>query len=133
VDSSDQEAKHPNDLTLLADRLREFRQQREWEQFHTPLNLAVSVSIEAGEIHEQFQWIDKEDAASHIEQRREPITEELADVVIYAIQLADVLNISLVDALHSKIELNEQRYPPSAARGSSRKYTELHDSAVEQH
>jgi dCTP diphosphatase len=133
VDPSGAEQSHRDSLTVLAKRLRDFRAKREWEQFHTPLNLAVSISIESGELLEHFQWINDESAESKIEQRQGPIAEELADVVIYAIQLAEVLDIPLSDAIDSKIELNERRYPPSAVRGSSRKYTELHDvdSSVE--
>ena len=135
VDPPSKEIGRRDSLASLAARLRSFREQREWEQFHTPLNLAISISIESGELLEQFQWIDDKSAESQIEQRQEPIAEELADVVIYAIQLADVLGISLADAIDSKIDLNESRYPLAAARGSSRKYTELHDvdSALESH
>lgn len=134
-DPPNQELGHHDSLALVAARLRDFRGQREWEQFHTPLNLAVSISIESGELLEQFQWIDAKSAESQIGQRQESIAEELADVMIYAIQLADVLGISLSDAIDSKIELNERRYPSAAACGSSRKYTELHDadSALERH
>jgi dCTP diphosphatase len=112
-------------LALLAGRLREFRDEREWRQFHTPLNLAISISVEVGELLEQFQWSDQDE--SQLEGRREPIAEEIADVAIYVIQLADVLGISLSEAIDSKIELNESRYPAAAARGSSRKYTQLHN------
>jgi dCTP diphosphatase len=133
VETPSAELRNHDSLTVLASRLRDFRERREWEQFHTPLNLAVSISIESGELLEHFQWLDDEAAGSTIEKRRGPIAEELADVVIYAIQLAEVLDIPLSDAIDSQIELNERRYPPAAARGSSRKYTELHDvdSSVE--
>jgi dCTP diphosphatase len=112
-------------LAVLAGRLREFRDRRDWRQFHTPLNLAVSISIETGELLEQFQWSDPD--GSQLEARREAIAEEMADVAIYVIQLADVLDIPLGEAIDSKIDLNERRYPASEARGSSRKYTQLHD------
>lgn len=120
-------------LTAITARLRDFRDRRDWQQFHTPRNLAVSISIESGELLEQFQWVDDEGLEAHVEQHRETIGEELADVVIYAIQLADVLELSLADVIDSKIDLNESRYPAAVARGSASKYTELRDvdSSVE--
>jgi NTP pyrophosphatase (non-canonical NTP hydrolase) len=115
----------PPSLEAIATRLRKFRAERNWERFHTPRSLAVSVAIEAGELLEQFQWVSDEEVANHVEKRRDSIQEELADVAIYLVQLSDVLGISLAEAIEGKISLNESRYPAAAARGSSRKYTEL--------
>ncbi len=115
-------------ISAISDRLREFRKEREWERFHTPRNLAVSIAIESGELLEQFQWIveGEDEAGSRIvEAHSEAIAEELADVMIYAVQLGEVLGISLGEAIESKIELNAKRYPVGAAAGSNRKYTEL--------
>lgn len=117
----------PDSLDAIMSRLRAFRAERDWERFHTPRSLAVSISIEAGELLEQFQWVNDDELERHVEERRASIREELADVVIYAIQLSDVLEIPLGEAIDDKIGLNESRYPPEAARGSSSKYTELAD------
>jgi dCTP diphosphatase len=114
-------------LAAIMSRLRAFRVERDWERFHTPRSLAVSISIEAGELLEQFQWVNDDELERHVEERRASIREELADVVIYAVQLADVLKIPLGEAIDSKIGLNESRYPAETARGSSSKYTELAD------
>lgn len=114
-------------LVAIMSRLRDFRVERDWERFHTPRSLAVSISIEAGELLEQFQWVNDEELARHVKERHASIREELADVVIYAVQLSDVLGIPLGEAIHNKISLNESRYPAEAARGSSSKYTELAD------
>jgi dCTP diphosphatase len=114
-------------LDAIATRLRDFRTERKWERFHTPRSLAVSIAIEAGELLEQFQWVSDDDVDEHVRERRDSIQEELADVAIYLVQLSDVLGISLGEAIEGKISLNESRYPAAAARGSSRKYTELAD------
>lgn len=114
-------------LDAIATRLRDFRAEREWERFHTPRSLAVSVAIEAGELLEQFQWVNDAEVEEHVKERRDSIREELADVAIYLVQLSDVLGIALGDAIEGKISLNESRYPVATARGSSRKYTELAD------
>lgn len=109
----------------LAERLRDFRDEREWGKFHTPRNLAMSVSIEAGELLEQFQWLSDDQSRNGDGLDLEAIREEAADVVIYVVQLAEVLGLSLAAAIDSKIELNAKRYPVTVARGSSAKYTHL--------
>jgi dCTP diphosphatase len=114
-------------LDAIAARLRGFRAERDWERFHTPRSLAVSVAIEAGELLEHFQWVSDAEVEEHVKERWDSIQEELADVAIYLVQLSDVLGIALGEAIEGKISLNESRYPAAAARGSSRKYTELAD------
>lgn len=109
----------------LAERLREFREEREWAKFHTPRNLAMSVSIEAAELLEQFQWLPEGQALGEDDLDLEAIREEVADVVIYVVQLAEVLGLSLGAAIESKIELNAERYPAAVVRGSAAKYSEL--------
>jgi NTP pyrophosphatase (non-canonical NTP hydrolase) len=112
-------------LAYVGGQLELFRDERDWSQFHTPKNLALSVSIEAAELLEHFQWIRDDEVADYVAEHREDIAEELADVLIYAIQLAQVLGISPSSALASKLALNEQRYPVRASRGSSAKHTAL--------
>ena len=99
------------------DRIRRFTSDREWEQYHTPANLAKSISIEAAELLECFQWSPDYD--------KEAAKEELADVMNYCIQLADKMGISIEDAIMEKIEKNAKKYPIEKSYGSSKKYTEL--------
>ena len=99
------------------ERIRRFNRERDWEQFHTPENLAKSIAIEAGELLECFQWTNEADM--------EAVTEELADVMSYCIDLADALHVDLEDIILKKMEKNEQKYPVEKSRGNSKKYTEL--------
>ncbi|MDO4176990.1 MAG: nucleotide pyrophosphohydrolase [Bacillota bacterium] len=101
----------------VRDKLREFNKERDWEQFHTPENLAKSIAIEAGELLECFQWSGKFDKSK--------VSEELADVLSYCIMLADELDVDPEDILLAKIEQNAEKYPVEKAKGSSRKYDEL--------
>lgn len=101
----------------LIDRIIEFRNARDWAQFHTPENLAKSIVIEGAELLEHFQW----DGTFKIE----GVKEELADVMMYCILMADQLGIDIVEAMHSKIDINEAKYPVEKAKGNSKKYTEL--------
>lgn len=106
-------------------RLDEFAQARDWGQFHSPKNLALSLSIEAGELLEVFQWLSEGEsrALKDDEASRDRVSEELADVLIYALRLADVLDIPLVEAVERKIKLNEERYPVDLAKGNAIKYS----------
>jgi NTP pyrophosphatase (non-canonical NTP hydrolase) len=102
---------------------RAFVKARDWEQFHTPKNLAVALSVEASELLEVFQWMkDKEslkpEAAAHVR-------EEIADVFFYLVRLSDVLEIDLEQAFMDKMKKNARKYPVRLSKGSSRKYTEL--------
>ncbi len=99
-----------------------FREERDWSQFHNPKDLAISISLEAAELLESFQWSGADLEAP---QKREAMTEELADVVIYCTYLADALGVNLADAVSTKIDVNAQKYPVSKARGNAKKYTEL--------
>lgn len=97
-------------------RLIQFREDRDWTQFHTPENLAKSIVLEAAELLEHFQWDDKF--------HKEEVSEELADVMAYCILMADRLGIDIVQAINDKIDKNEKKYPADLVRGSSKKYTE---------
>ena len=98
-------------------RILKFSEDRDWDQFHTPANLAKSISIEANELLECFQWSPEYD--------KEAAKEELADVMNYCIQLADKMGISIEDAIMEKIEKNARKYPIEKSYGNSKKYTEL--------
>lgn len=99
-------------------RIKQFTEDRDWDQFHTPVNLAKSISIEASELLECFQWSDTNF-------NREHVCEELADVMNYCIQMADKLDVDLDQIINDKIDQNEKKYPVEAAKGSAAKYTEL--------
>ncbi len=99
-----------------------FRKDRDWEQFHNPKDLAMSVSIEAAELLEVFQWSG---ADLEVARKKDRAVEELADVAIYCIYLAEELGVKLADAVSGKIDANAQKYPADKARGNARKYTEL--------
>lgn len=112
-------------IEYVGSQLTLFRDERDWGQFHTPKNLALSVMIEAGELLEHFQWIDDDEIPDYVARQRADVAEELADVTIYVIQLADVLGISLGGALRDKLALNAERYPASISRGSHAKRSRL--------
>lgn len=100
------------------ERIMEFTRARDWDQFHTPGNLAKSISIEAGELLECFQWSDTE-------YKKEKVAEELADVMNYCVLLADKTGLDLDEIVNEKLRVNEEKYPVNKAKGTSRKYTEL--------
>jgi dCTP diphosphatase len=112
-------------LLTLRDRLRAFASERDWDQFHSPKNLAIAISVEVGELLEHFQWISEEDSRSISDERIDEIGSEIADVLLYLIRLADKLGIDLLAVADRKIEANAVKYPVERARGNARKYTEL--------
>lgn len=105
-------------LEKLIDRINKFNKEREWDQFHTPSNLAKSISIEANELLECFQWND-------VEFNKSDVLEELADVTNYCIQMAQVLGVDLIEIVNAKMEKTELKYPVDKAKGVSTKYNKL--------
>ena len=112
-------------LQALQKALREFARERDWEQFHSPKNLATALSVEAAELLEHFQWLTDEQSRTLDEAKRTAVGEELADVLLYLLQLADKLDIDLLQAAERKLRLNAEKYPAERARGRSDKYNEL--------
>jgi NTP pyrophosphatase (non-canonical NTP hydrolase) len=106
-------------------RIRKFRDDRDWQRFHDPKNLAVSISIEAAELLELFQWQTGEEATRFAAENKERVSEEIADVAIYLVELADITGIDLAKAIEAKLEKNAKKYPVDKARGVSTKYTDL--------
>jgi dCTP diphosphatase len=112
------------DLAELARRIREFAHARDWEQYHTPKNLAMALSVEAAELLEPFQWLtaDESQGLRDDPDRLAELESELADVAIYLVRLADVMGVDLGEAIHRKMEVNEVRFPergdPPGSRGS---------------
>lgn len=99
------------------DRIRKFCTDRDWEQFHTPSNIAKSIAIEAAELLECYQWSDDADI--------EHVKEELADVIVYCQNMLDILHLDVDEIVNAKMTKNEAKYPVEKARGSNAKYTEL--------
>ena len=112
-------------LTELRDAMRRFAAERAWERFHTPKNLAMALSGEAGELIEHFQWLTAEESASLPAPVREEVALELADVLLYLVRLGDVLDIDLAEAARRKIAINAGRYPAEQVRGRAVKYDRL--------
>ncbi|MBR7801334.1 nucleotide pyrophosphohydrolase [Undibacterium fentianense] len=113
------------DLKQLRDRLRLFVAERDWQQFHTPKNLASALSVEAAELLEPFQWLRTGELDELNEMTRTAIRHELADVLNYLVMLADRLDVDLLDAASEKILLNAKKYPIEHSRANSKKYTIL--------
>jgi len=112
-------------LDNLKQKLRDFAEARDWDQFHSPKNLSMALSAEVAEIVEHFQWLTEEQSKALPKDKLAEVETELADTLIYLIRLADKLDIDLLKAAESKIEANEQKYPVDKARGNAKKYTEL--------
>ena len=99
------------DLTTLRDALREFCKARDWHQYHTPKNLVMALSVEAAELVEHFQWATPEESLALSNEKRADVADEIADVLIYLTELADVLGIDPVAAARAKIIKNAIKYP----------------------
>lgn len=112
------------DLEKIRLRISQFAAERDWDQFHSPKNLSMALAAESGELLEQFQWLTEEQSKKLSSEKLLNIEEELADIQIYLIRLADKLNINLIDAVHEKIEVNERKYPADKVKGSAKKYDE---------
>ena len=115
----------PDPFHDLRDALRQFAAERDWDQFHSPKNLAIALNVEAAELLEHFQWLSDAESAAIPPEQRVKVREELADVLLYLIRLADKLDVDLALAAAEKISTNAEKYPVHKARGSSKKYTEL--------
>ena len=108
----------------LRDGLRCFAAARDWQQFHTPKNLAMALSVEVAELVEHFQWLTAEQSAQLNATTKRAVGEEIADVLLYLTRLADVLDIDPLAAAERKIKINARKYPLRRSRGSVRKYSD---------
>jgi NTP pyrophosphatase (non-canonical NTP hydrolase) len=114
----------PDTLQTLAQQLDQFAKDRDWQQFHSPKNLASALVVEAGELLEHFQWLTEDQSRALTPDQRDEVGAEVADVLLYLIQLASALGIDPVAAAQAKLKLNAQKYPVERSRGSSKKYDE---------
>lgn len=112
-------------MEKLKEKIRSFARDRDWEQFHSPKNLAMALSVEVAEIVEHFQWLTQEQSKRLDPEKMEKIREEIGDVMVYLVRLADCLGIDPVRAAEEKMRINEKKYPVARSRGLAAKYTEL--------
>ncbi|HUB93897.1 MAG TPA: nucleotide pyrophosphohydrolase [Verrucomicrobiae bacterium] len=112
-------------LADLQKQIRKFCDDRDWDQFHNPKDLSISLALEAAEVLEHFQWKNADEMAQHARDKKGEVGEELADVFYWLLLIANKLDIDLVDAFEAKMRKNEAKYPIEKARGSHKKYTEL--------
>lgn len=111
-------------LNNLREKINAFVKERDWDQFHTPKNLAMAMIVEAAELVEQFQWNTPEESQTLTPEKREAVSHELADTFVYLLRIAEVLEIDLIEATNQKIALNAKKYPVEKARGKNNKYTD---------
>jgi len=113
------------ELNSLREELRLFAMERDWDQFHSPKNLTSALAVEAAELLEPFQWLTDEQSRNLAPGKQSAVEDEMADVLIYLIRLADKLDVNLLDVTRRKIQRNALKYPIEKAKGSITKYTEL--------
>jgi dCTP diphosphatase len=114
-------------LERLNQRLLAFARERDWEQFHSPKNLAMAMIAECAELVEHFQWLSEEESRRLPEEKREAVALELADILIYLVRFAETLNLDLIETAYRKIEINEKRYPAAKVFGDARRAAEYDD------
>ena len=114
-----------NDIQSLKLALREFADARDWAQFHSPKNLSAALTVEAAELLEHFQWLTEEQSKTLAPEKLVEVADEIADVMLYLVQIADKLDIDLLKAATDKLAKNRGKYPVDRSRGSSRKYNEI--------
>lgn len=115
----------PHNFNELRTAIRAFAQARDWEQFHTPKNLVMALSVETAELLEHFQWLSPEQSATLDAKTKAEVAQEIGDVLIYLTRLTDVLDIDPLQAAFDKIELNAVKYPVEKSKGNNTKYDKL--------
>ena len=118
------------DLDNIRNEILRFRDERDWKQFHNPKDLAISLTLEASEVLEHFQWKNPEETANHIVTKKDDIAEELSDVLYWVLLMSHDLNIDILEALENKIRKNEEKYPVEKSAGNHKKYTELQNEIL---
>jgi len=111
-------------METLLKNIREFNSKRDWQQYHSPKNLAMALSVEVAELVEHFQWLNQAQSRSVGPAKKEEIKDEIGDILIYLINLADQLDIDPVQAALDKIEINRKKYPVNRSKGNALKYKE---------
>jgi len=114
-----------NDIKSVLDRIRVFGEEREWQQFHSPKNISMALSVEASELLEHFQWMTQEQSRNIDAEKKQEVSDEIADVFLYLLRMCDQLDINLIDAAHQKIDKNAVKYPIEKSKGVATKYDRL--------
>lgn len=114
-----------NDIEKLTEHIRNFVEAREWSQFQTPKDLALPLALEAAEVLEHFQWKNGPEVDEYLQKNKEEVSDELADVFIYLLEICHYLDIDIIDAAYKKMKKNAKKYPVEKAKGRLVKYTEL--------
>ena len=114
-----------NDIKSIIEKIKKFRDDRDWMQFHDHKNMAISIILEASELLEHFQWKTIEEAKEYAKHNHEEIKDEIADVALFLFELADNLGINLIEAMERKLKKNELKYPVEKAKGKHTKYNKL--------
>ena len=112
-------------LEYLAKAMAQFARERDWDQYHSPKNIAMALAGEVGELAECFQWLSEAESASLDDKKRAEVADEIADIQLYLVRLAGKLNIDILEASKHKLEKNERKYPVAKAKGNATKYTDL--------
>ena len=115
------------DIYKIQNQLQKFAIERDWEQFHTPKNLAMALSVEASELVEIFQWLNTEESNSPDQKQTEEINSEVADIAMYLLRFCSVLGIDLEKAIERKLERNAEKYPVNLSKGNAQKYNQRGD------
>lgn len=113
------------DIAGLLDKIKKFRDERDWKQFHNHKDMAISIVLESAELLEHFQWKNNEEIEKAVKENHEEIGEEMADILVYLLELSDNLGIDIIEAAEKKMKKNEIKYPVSKAKGIAKKYDEL--------
>lgn len=113
------------EIKMIIEKIKKFRDDRDWMQFHDPKNMAVSIILEASELLEHFQWKTTEEVEKYAKQHHSEIKDEIADIALYLFELADNLGISLINAMEEKLKKNALKYPVEKAKGKHIKYNKL--------
>jgi len=112
-------------IQKLKEKINQFIAERDWEKFHSPKNLSMSIAIEAAELMEKFQWADNTESKNLTKKKKQEIEEELADIAVYILNFCSLYGIDLSSAIERKIVLNSKKYPLHKSKGNSKKYTEF--------
>lgn len=112
-------------IKQITKKIKKFRDERDWMQFHDPKSMAASITIEAAELLEHFQWRSKKEVEEYVKTNKDEIAEEIADVAMFLFELADNLGLDLIEIMENKLEQNIKKYPAEKARGKHTKYNKL--------
>ena len=113
-----------DELAGLQKQLKSFASERDWEQFHSPKNLVMALSVEASELLEHFQWLTEQQSTNLNADKKQEVAYEMADVFIYLLRLATELDVDLEECVNEKIKINAEKYPAEKVKGSAKKYNE---------